>query len=100
MNRRLFHGLAALLLRIPGLYQESTPPALLQVDVRQSAPNVEMVGGRFRPGSRFQAPGYTMLDLISRAYNLPWERIAGGPSWIGTDRFDFIAAIPPGVPAS
>src|ERR1019366_2183111 len=76
------------------------PPAFLYVDVHPSAPNAEMVGGRFRAGSRFQASGYTMLDLISRAYNLPWERIAGGPSWIGTDRFDLIAAIPPGVPAS
>ena len=100
MNRRLFHGLTALLLSIPALSQVTKPPAFLYVDVHPSAPNAEMVGGRFRAGSRFQASGYTMLDLISRAYNLPWERIAGGPSWIGTDRFDLIAAIPPGVPAS
>src|ERR1035437_7420748 len=100
MNRRLFHGLTALLLSIPALSQVTKPPAFLYVDVHPSAPNAEMVGGRFRAGSRFQASGYTMHDLISRAYNLPWERIAGGPSWIGTDRFGLMAGIPPGVPAS
>ena len=100
MNRRLFHGLTALLLSIPALSQVTRPAAFLYVDVHPSAPNAEMVGGRFRAGSRFQASGYTMLDLISRAYNLPWEHIAGGPAWIGTDRFDLIAAIPSGVPAS
>ena len=97
MNRQLFHALTTLLMSIPAHSQE-TKPAFLYVDVHPSAPNAEMVGGRFRAGSRFEASGYTMLDLISRAYNLPWERIAGGPSWIGTDRFDLIAAIPPGVP--
>jgi uncharacterized protein (TIGR03435 family) len=100
MDHRLFHGLTAFLLSIPAVSQETRPPAFLYVDVHLSAPSAEMVGGRFRAGSRFEASGYTMLDLISRAYNLPWERIAGGPSWIGTDRFDLIAAIPPGVPAS
>ncbi len=100
MNRRLFQGLAALLWSIPALAQETKPPAFLNVDVHPSAANAEMVGGRFRAGSRFEASGYTMLDLISRAYNLPWDRIADGPWWIGGDRFDLIAAIPPRVPAS
>jgi uncharacterized protein (TIGR03435 family) len=100
MNRQLFRGLTALLLSIPAPSQVTKTPAFLFVDVHPSVPNAEMVGGRFRAGSRYQASGFTMLDLISRAYNLPWERIAGGPSWIGTDRFDLIAAIPPGVPAS
>jgi uncharacterized protein (TIGR03435 family) len=100
MNRRLFHGLTALLLSSPALCQATKPPAFLYVDVHPSAPDTEMVGGRFRAGSRFEASGYTMLQLISRAYNLPWERIAGGPSWIGTDKFDLIAAIPPRIPAS
>jgi len=100
MDHRLFHGLTAFLLSIPAVSQETKPPAFLYVDAHLSAPGAEMVGGRFRAGSRFEASGYTMLELISRAYNLPWERIADGPSWIGTDKFDLIAAIPPGVPAS
>jgi len=69
MNRRLFRGLT-LLLSVPALCQETKPPAFLYVDVHPSAPNAEMVGGRFRAGSRFEASGYTMLELISRAYNL------------------------------
>jgi uncharacterized protein (TIGR03435 family) len=100
MNHRSLWLLTVLLLALPALPQETTPPAFLYVDVHPSAPNAEMVGGRFRAGSRFEAAGFTMLDLISRAYGLPWERIAGGPSWIGTDKFDLIAAIPPGVPSS
>src|SRR4051812_47177537 len=100
MSLRLFPWLTALLLSTPAVSQETKPPAFLNVDVHLSAPNAEMVGRRFRAGSRFEASGFTMLDLLARGYNLPWERIAGGPAWIGTDRFDLIAAIPPGVPAS
>jgi uncharacterized protein (TIGR03435 family) len=36
-----------------------------------------------------------MLDLISRAYDIKPANIAGGPSWIETDRFDIIAKVPP-----
>src|SRR3982750_2702761 len=100
MSRRLFSGVAMLAFSIPALSQEAKAPAFLYVDVHLSAPNAEMVGGRFRAGSRFEASGFTMLDLPARAYTLRWERTAGGPAWIGTDRFDLIAAIPPGVPAS
>ena len=79
MNRRSPIGLTILLLASPAFSQQPKPPAFEFVDVHASAPNAEMVGGRFRAGSRFEASGYTMVDLISRAYNLPWERIAGGP---------------------
>src|SRR4051794_150190 len=100
MNLRFLPWLTTLLLSTQAVSQETKAPAFLYVDVHLSAPNAEMVGGRFRAGSRFEASGFTMLDLLARAYNLRWERIAGGPAWIGTDRFDLIAAIPPGVPAS
>src|ERR1035441_10831948 len=38
-----------------------------------------------------------MMDLISRAYGLPWDRITDGPAWLGTDRFDVLAIVPSGV---
>jgi uncharacterized protein (TIGR03435 family) len=35
-----------------------------------------------------------MLDLISSAYGFETDRIAGGPSWLNTDRFDIVAGAP------
>ena len=78
--------------------QEAKPaPAFENVDIHASMPGTQMFGGRFRAGARFEADGYTMMDLISRAYGLPWDRIAGGPTWLGTDRFDVLAIVPTGV---
>ena len=77
------------------LAQEAKPaPAFENVDIHASATGTQMFGGRFRAGARFEADGYTMMDLISRAYGLPWDRITGGPAWLGTDRFDVLAIVP------
>src|SRR5258708_39529830 len=35
-----------------------------------------------------------MIDLITQAYDLTDDKIAGGPSWLATDRFDVIAKLP------
>ena len=49
------------------------------------------------PGGRFTATRATLRDLITVAYQLPNGRlrddsqIAGGPSWIDSDRFDIVA---------
>lgn len=51
--------------------------------------------GRFRPGARFEANGFTMLDLIAKAYGIEdREWIVGGPAWLGTDKFDIMAEVP------
>ena len=82
------------------LAQEPKPaPAFQNVDIHASAPGAQKFGGRICAGARFEADGYTMMDLISRAYGLPWDRIVSGPAWLGTDRFDVLAIVPTGVTA-
>ncbi len=41
-----------------------------------------------------------MVDLIAKAYGVNRERIVGGPSWMDTQKFDIIAAVPAGVAAN
>ena len=38
-----------------------------------------------------------MLDLIRTAYDVTDDKVAGGPSWLASDRFDVIAKTPPAV---
>jgi len=50
--------------------------------------------GAFLPAGRLEFRGSTLLRLISLAYSVPADRVAGGPPWIDTDRFDVIAKAP------
>ena len=71
--------LAILSLSSVVLAQEAKPvPAFENVDIHASAPGTQMFGGRISAGARFEADGYTMMELISRAYGLPWDRITEG----------------------
>ena len=38
-----------------------------------------------------------MLQLISAAYSIPEDDIAGGPGWVSSDLFDVIAKVPDGT---
>jgi len=42
----------------------------------------------------------TVRDLISRAYEVPFERVEGGPDWLTRDRFDFTARAAAETPAA
>jgi uncharacterized protein (TIGR03435 family) len=99
MDRSSRIALAILSMLSAALAQEPKP-AFEAVDVHPATPDAQMVGGRFRPGTRFEASGYTMMDLISKAYGLPWDRILGGPPWLGSEKFDVIAIVPASVPAN
>jgi uncharacterized protein (TIGR03435 family) len=44
-----------------------------------------------QPGGRFTATNVTLRQLIQTAYQLQDFQIAGGPSWLGRDRFDIVA---------
>lgn len=44
-----------------------------------------------QPGGRFTATNVTLRQLIRAAYQLQESQIAGGPSWLGRDRFDIVA---------
>ncbi len=43
------------------------------------------------PAGRFKASGFTLLNLIAFAYDIPEDRIQGSPAWGSRDRFDIEA---------
>ncbi len=55
----------------------------------------------FVGGGVFRMRNATMVDLISNAYGITAEKVVGGPAWLGWNRYDVVAAVPPGTaPAS
>jgi uncharacterized protein (TIGR03435 family) len=55
--------------------------------------------GGSSPSGQVAFNNQTIRDLISRAYEVPFERVEGGPDWLIRDRFDFIAKAPAETPA-
>src|SRR5262249_9502846 len=52
----------------------------------------------FLPGGRVEFRACTLLRLISTAYSVPNDRVAGGPPWIAGDRSDVVAKAESSVP--
>ena len=48
----------------------------------------------FRAG-RYEIREANMVELIGTAYNVEFDNVAGGPSWLEWDRFDVIAKTAP-----
>src|SRR4029079_10105432 len=69
-----------------------TPGASFDVaSVKSNNANNGIVSIGSDPGGRFTASGMTLTPLIANAYRIREFQIAGGPAWIGTDRFDIEA---------
>src|SRR5580704_4861027 len=70
-------------------------PAFEVADIHPSArvTNPYMRGGGVR-GGRYEVKDASLLDLISTAYGVPYDRVQGGPPWLNSDRFDIIAKAP------
>lgn len=80
-----------------GFSQTAPRPAFEAADIHASA-KVAYPGmrGPLVRGERYQVKDATLLDLISTAYNLPADRVQGGPAWLNTDRFDILAKVAAG----
>jgi uncharacterized protein (TIGR03435 family) len=65
-------------------------PAFEAADVHVSPPGSTESGG-FLPNGRLEFRATSLLRLITLAYSVQAERVAGGPSWLDTDRFDVVA---------
>ena len=82
------------------LFGQSTEklPAFDIADVHASAPSAlgmaVGVSGGIPRGGRYELRNATMVDLITRAYSVTDDKVAGGPNWLAADRFDIIAKIP------
>src|SRR6516225_10513883 len=73
------------------------PPQVFEAaDVHVSPPNASEDAG-FLPDGRIEFRSTTLLRLIAVAYSVPADRVAGGPSWLDTDRFDVVAKAPSGA---
>ena len=71
-----------------------------------SAPRFELASVRTSPRSatrmtrgfygddRFDVQSAQMLDLISIAYGVGFDKVVGGPSWLEWDRFDVLSKAP------
>jgi uncharacterized protein (TIGR03435 family) len=103
-------GIVALAANVASVLAAQTPasPAFEVASVKPSAPSAT-VGGSFgfQPGGAFRAVNWPVSMLIAVAFGtdrpLLVSQISGGPSWIGSDRFDIAAtagsALPSDVPS-
>jgi uncharacterized protein (TIGR03435 family) len=93
---RLFPSLTLIALSSALAFSQTTPPPAFEmadVHISPRSNNPTARGGTVRAG-QYELRTATMLDLISGAYDIKLANIAGGPSWIETDRFDIIAKVP------
>lgn len=74
--------------------QAPAPGTALAFEVASVKPNTSgdgrgMLG--MQPGGRFTATNVALRMLIREAYQLQDFQLIGGPGWIASDRFDFVA---------
>ena len=92
--------------RLIGLCLLSTLPALAQppetrrrFEVASIKPNLSgrraLQSFAYSPGGGFTAINATLVDVIVRVYPTRRIQMQGGPDWIDSDRFDFIAKADP-----
>jgi len=78
---------------------QSSPsiPRFDATDVHTSAPALNpftYASGGFLRGNRYDLHKATLLDLISIAYQIAPENVAGGPNWLEFERFDVAGRAP------
>jgi uncharacterized protein (TIGR03435 family) len=89
--------LAALLLPAAAFAQSSPRPTFTIADVHAVAPTASFANiGIIPRTNRFELRGATMVDLIRIAWGVGADKVAGGPAWLETDRFDVAALTPDG----
>lgn len=79
--------------------QAQNTPAFEVVSVKPSAAQNDQTASFVQPGARYTAINVTLRMLVKTAYGVHDDQIAGGPSWIDTERFDVTAKAegnPPG----
>jgi uncharacterized protein (TIGR03435 family) len=85
---------AVLLLVASGLPAAQTPAPTERFEVasiRRTTTPFGKMGANQEAGGRFVATNLSLRDLIELAYSVRTFQVLGGPSWLGTDRFDIVA---------
>jgi uncharacterized protein (TIGR03435 family) len=85
--------------------QADSRPAFAVATIKKNTTGDAARGMRLQPGGRIVVTNQPLRQLIVFAYSLQPQQLAGGPSWIDTDRFDVtaqaegnISPTPPGGP--
>ena len=73
------------------------PPRFLTAEIHPSK-DIRESRGRFLPNGDVAVLNTTLKELITVAYSLQDNMIAGGPPWVATDHYDLIAKAPPSTP--
>ena len=82
-------GLLFVLIAVSGLAVTSQPPMRFEVaSIRPSANRASEADYLFLPGGQFRADSATVHDLILAAYDAASFRVAGGPEWVRSERYD------------
>ena len=105
MARLLVSLLTAAVAVAPAAAQTDTRPAFAVATIKYNRTGDAARGMRLQPGGRIVVTNQPLRQLIVFAYSLQPQQLAGGPSWIDTDRFDItaqaegnITPTPPGGP--
>jgi uncharacterized protein (TIGR03435 family) len=99
---RLFAAFSLIaLLSVAAFGQSAETAPKFEVSDVHSSPRTQQPGvrGPFFSSGRYEVRFATMVDLISMAYNVDPEKVAGGPNWLELDRFDVFAKIQAGSTA-
>jgi len=98
MNKRLLVMLAVLAFAAaPVFTQSSSSPKFDVTSVQVSARTAPGLRGGVLRGNRYELRNATMLDLIRTAYDVPAQRVTGGPNWLEWNRFDIAGLAPSGT---
>jgi uncharacterized protein (TIGR03435 family) len=63
------------------------------VSLKRNTSLSEYGGGGPRPGGRYRLTNMPARSLIGVAWNIPTNRVLGGPAWIAMDRYDLDATM-------
>ena len=85
--------------------QSDTRPSFAVATIKYNRSGDAAQGMRLQPGGRIVVTNQPLRRLIIFAYGLQPQQLAGGPSWLDSDRFDItaqaegnISPTPPGGP--
>jgi uncharacterized protein (TIGR03435 family) len=102
---RLLAALLLAALAAPASAQTDPRPAFAVATVKTNTSGADAQSMRLQPGGRVLVTNLPLRRLIVFAYGLQPQQLAGGPSWLDTDRFDIVAQAegnlsptPPGGP--
>jgi len=76
------------------VFAQPSDAQFASVDIHASPPNTILeMRSRFVRG-RYELRNATLVDLIRTAWSVDADKVAGGPDWFDTNRFDVIATAP------